>query len=75
MTVTGALPSPQAARSHRAATRLEDAARSAQDVGPRLVPVTDAQGVITDIKAEYPTDMMEQMLEYGEKFSFLPDEN
>ena len=44
-------------------------------IQPRLVPVTDASGAITDIKVEYPKDFIEQMLEYGEKFSFLPDEN
>lgn len=44
-------------------------------IQPRLVPVTDAKGEITDIKVEYPTDFIQQMLEYGSKFSFLPDEN
>lgn len=44
-------------------------------IQPRLVPVTDANGSITDVKVEYPTDFVGQMLEYGEKFSFLPDEN
>ena len=44
-------------------------------VQPRLVPVTDANGNITDIKVEYPSDFIGQMLEFGEKFSFLPDEN
>ncbi|MBI5915656.1 MAG: dihydrofolate reductase [Bacteroidetes bacterium] len=40
-------------------------------INPRLVPVTDAQGNITDIKVEYPDDFTRQMLEYGEKYSFL----
>ncbi|MBL8001532.1 MAG: dihydrofolate reductase [Flavobacteriales bacterium] len=44
-------------------------------IQPRLVPVMDAKGEITDIRIEYPTDFLGQMLEYGEKFSFLPDEN
>lgn len=44
-------------------------------INPRLVPVTDADGNITDIKVEYPDDFTEQMLEYGQKYSFLPDVN
>lgn len=44
-------------------------------IQPRLVPVTDAAGAITDVRIEYPDDFVGQMLEYGEKFSFLPDEN
>jgi len=40
-------------------------------INPRLVPVMDADGNITDVKVEYPDDFMEQMLEYGEKYSFL----
>ena len=44
-------------------------------IQPRLVPVTDATGQITDIKVEYPDNFLDQMLEYGEKHSFLPDSN
>ena len=44
-------------------------------IQPVLVPVMDAQGAITDVKVEYPTDFIGQMLMYGEKYSFLPDEN
>ncbi len=44
-------------------------------IQPRLVPVQDAKGVITDIKVEYPYDFIGQMLEYGSKHSFLPDKN
>ena len=44
-------------------------------IQPRLVPVTDASGAITDIKLEYPMDFIGQMLEYGQKFAFLPAEN
>lgn len=41
-------------------------------INPRLVPVTDDAGEITDIKVEYPDDFTKQMLEYGDKYSFLP---
>ena len=44
-------------------------------IQPRLMPVMNAKGEITDVKVEYPDDFVKQMLEYGEKFSFLPDEN
>lgn len=44
-------------------------------INPRLVPVMDAKGKISDIKVEYPGDFVGQMLEYGEKYSILPDEN
>ena len=44
-------------------------------IQPRLVPVKDANGTITDIKVEYPDDFIGQMLEYGSKHSFLPDRN
>lgn len=44
-------------------------------IQPRLVPVTDASGQISDIKVEYPDNFVEQMLEYGEHYSFLPDSN
>lgn len=44
-------------------------------IQPRLVPVTDATGNITDIRVEYPADFLGQMLEYGEKFGFLPNDN
>lgn len=40
-------------------------------INPRLVPVMDENGEITDIKVEYPDDFTKQMLEYGEKYSFL----
>jgi dipeptidyl-peptidase-3 len=41
-------------------------------INPRLVPVTDDAGEITDIKVEYPDDFTKQMIEYGNKYSFLP---
>ncbi|MCB9175176.1 MAG: dihydrofolate reductase [Flavobacteriales bacterium] len=44
-------------------------------INPKLVPVLDAKGEITDIKVEYPTDFTEQMLEYAKTYSFLPSEN
>ncbi len=44
-------------------------------INPVLVPVTDKDGNVTDIKVTYPDDFMKQMLYYSEKFSFLPNEN
>ncbi len=44
-------------------------------IQPELVPVTNANGEITDIKLEYPTDFLKQMLDYGKRFSFLPNDN
>ena len=44
-------------------------------INPRLVAVTDDEGDITDIKVEYPEDFTKQMLEYGEQYSFLPNDN
>lgn len=44
-------------------------------IQPLLVPVTDAKGEITDIKLEYPHDFVGQMLDYGARFGFLPDNN
>ena len=44
-------------------------------IQPVLVPVTDAAGNITEVNVEYPADFIGQMLEYGSKYSFLPDEN
>lgn len=40
-------------------------------INPRLVPVTNDEGTIEDIKVEYPDDFTAQMLEYAEKYSFL----
>ncbi len=39
-------------------------------INPRLVPVMEGTK-ITDVKVEYPDDFLEQMMEYGEKYSFL----
>ncbi|MDX1951216.1 MAG: dihydrofolate reductase [Verrucomicrobiota bacterium] len=45
-------------------------------IQPRLVPVTNEQtGEIREIKIEYPTDFIGQMLEYADKYSYLPIEN
>ncbi len=44
-------------------------------INPRLTPVTNSSGDITDIKLEYPADFVQQMLEYGERYSFLPVKN
>lgn len=44
-------------------------------IQPRLVPVVDANGKIKDVKVEYPDNFLQQMLEYGKKYSFLPNYN
>lgn len=43
-------------------------------IQPKLVPVMDGDK-ITDVKIEYPKDFLEQMLEFGKDFSFLPVKN
>jgi len=43
-------------------------------IQPRLVPVVKS-GEITDVKLEYPTDFIGQMLEYGRDYAFLPLHN
>jgi dipeptidyl-peptidase III len=40
-------------------------------VNPILLPVYNTNGDITDVKVEYPTDYLEQMLDYGRNYSFL----
>jgi len=40
-------------------------------VNPKLVPVEDASGNITEVKIEYPDDYTEQMMEYAKKYSTL----
>jgi len=44
-------------------------------INPKLVPVTNDDGAITDIKVTYPDDFMGQMLDYAKEYSFLPDYN
>jgi len=34
-------------------------------VMPKLTPVTDSSGKITDVKISYPQDLTAQMLEYS----------
>ncbi|MFY0625644.1 MAG: dihydrofolate reductase [Reichenbachiella sp.] len=40
-------------------------------INPELVPVTNEDGNITDIKVNYPEDFVKQMLFYGDNYSFL----
>jgi dipeptidyl-peptidase-3 len=40
-------------------------------VNPTLVPITDKNGTIIDVKISYDKTFVEQMLEYGKKYSFL----
>jgi len=42
-------------------------------IQPKLVPKMDANGKITNIEVEYPTDFAKQMLEYGKTYSVLPN--
>ena len=44
-------------------------------INPMLVPETDADGKITNIKVTYPDDFKEQMMYYAKNFSFLPSVN
>ena len=41
-------------------------------VNPVMTPVTDSNGKITDVKIEYCSDYLGQMMEYGKNYSFLP---
>jgi dipeptidyl-peptidase-3 len=43
-------------------------------IGPRLVPVRDGAAIV-DVRVEYPDDFAAQMLEYSERYSFLPTWN
>ncbi len=43
-------------------------------IQPKLTPVRNGAD-ITDVKIEYPTDFLGQMLEYGHEYSFLPVHN
>jgi dipeptidyl-peptidase-3 len=40
-------------------------------INPRLVPVMEGDKIV-DVKVDYPDDFTAQMLEYAEKYSFLP---
>ena len=44
-------------------------------INPKLTPVMNEAGEITDVTVSYPTDFVQQMLEYGRDHSFLPDYN
>lgn len=44
-------------------------------IQPQMVPVMNDKGEVTDVKLEYPEDFVQQMLYFGEKHSFLPDQN
>lgn len=43
-------------------------------IQPKLVAI-ESDGKITDVKIEYPADFARQMLEYGKKYSLLPNKN
>ncbi len=43
-------------------------------IQPRLVPVIEG-GKFVDVKVEYPASFSGQMLDYGKRYSFLPNEN
>lgn len=40
-------------------------------INPKLVPVVDTKGNVTDVKLTYPDDFTQQMLEYARDFGFL----
>lgn len=44
-------------------------------INPHYAVIKDEKGEITDIKVEYPDNFLQQMLEYGRQYSFLPDKN
>jgi len=43
-------------------------------IQPKLTPVMDGAKIV-DVVIEYPMDFVEQMMEYGKKYSYLPVEN
>lgn len=43
-------------------------------VNPRIA-ADDENGVVSNVRVEYPEDFMSQMLEYAENYSFLPTDN
>jgi dipeptidyl-peptidase-3 len=44
-------------------------------IQPKLIPVYDKEKKITNVKVDCNQDFMEQMLEYGKNYSFLPVKN
>ncbi len=43
-------------------------------INPELIPILK-DGKIVDVKINYPEDFTQQMLDYGENYSFLPNQN
>ena len=43
-------------------------------IQPKLIPILE-NGKIKDVKVEYPKNFLNQMLEYGKMYNFLPVEN
>ena len=43
-------------------------------INPRVI-ADDENGVVSNVRIEYPNDFMSQMLEYAANYSFLPNEN
>jgi len=43
-------------------------------IQPKLIPVVEG-GKFVDVKIEYPSSFSEQMLEYADRYSFLPNVN
>jgi len=43
-------------------------------VNPRIV-ADDENGVVSNVRVEYPSDFMSQMLEYAANYSYLPNDN
>ncbi|MTI30845.1 dipeptidyl-peptidase 3 family protein [Xanthovirga aplysinae] len=43
-------------------------------IQPKLIPVMENEEIV-DVKVEYPMDFVEQMLDYGKDYSFLPNQN
>lgn len=43
-------------------------------INPRI-SADDENGVVSNVRIEYPADFMSQMLEYAEHYSFLPTDN
>jgi dipeptidyl-peptidase-3 len=43
-------------------------------IQPKLVPVLQADRIV-DVRIEYPEDFVNQMMEYGENYAFLPVSN
>lgn len=40
-------------------------------INPRLLPVRNAEGIITDIKVDYTESFSDQMIRYGKEYGFL----